>query len=668
MTNTNASGNSNQSNYPDFPGSPNYSNYIDQNTLDDIRARADIVTVIERYLPLERKGKEYLAVCPFHEDHSPSLHISPDKQIYKCFVCQSGGNVFSFVQHYEKISFAEAVAKVAQICGIDYKPAKIQQPARPANPLQPLYETMQTFIDYTYYNLSTAAGAGASAYLKKRKFTPELIEKFQIGYAPDASSQQKYFSARKADSAKLLDTGLYRKYEDQNIRPFFTNRITIPIHDEFGHPVGITARLLPGAQGPKYINTTTTRLYEKGRIIFNYHRAAPQARKSGRLILVEGAMDVLGLEKAGIGEGIAMLGTAITSWQLNQIRRLGVPVRVFYDNDQAGKQAVWKFGQAAMKAGIPFAVVDNAMEKDPDEIVISHGPEALLKIVDRTVSFAQFSFDFLQSQYNLENYEDRKTYARILNDIIRQTADIHEQPALYAKLRDLTGMEYGQSRPSVQTVMYPDSWTDYPAQPVYDDFVPADQPADGYGYDYDYEPVPGPAKNHAVQAYPEPGLPNSPKKYKNVYMQPPPMEQGRLQAEKIVLASMLVDKKYADIYKEKLGFFKDPQCHQLSLYIYEAYRQNPNLDGPGLMKQIREENVSGLLDELLKTEAHLINDQCFEDSMTKIQEASLAEQIELCSQKIKTARDTAERVRLMKEKTKLVRQQKQLRQRKDRNR
>ena len=267
---------------------------LSEQEINQIRAKADIVDVVGRYVPLTRKGRNYVAQCPFHDDHDPSMSVNADKQIFKCFVCGTGGNVFGFVQKYEKISFIEAVYKVAEYAGVPIEHS-LALPVKKIDPhLAALYKANQETIEYTHYQLDTLDARHVKEYLYKRNLTDAIIKTFAIGYNPEEDALYRFLHAKKIPDSDILAAGLARM-SSMGMKDVFANRIMIPIHDADGHPVGFTARRIKESDEAKYINTTETDVYKKGDLIFNYHRAKPEARKAKKVFLVEGAMDVLSL-------------------------------------------------------------------------------------------------------------------------------------------------------------------------------------------------------------------------------------------------------------------------------------------------------------------------------------------------------------------------------------
>lgn len=571
--------------------------WISEEDLKTIRQRADIVDVMSQYLTLNKKGKNYTAVCPFHDDHDPSLSISTDKQIYKCFVCGAGGNVFSFVQKMEEISFPEAVYKVAHIIGYPLSsPNMVYE--RKENKNQKYFDLIQSFIQYTNYELRSSDGMLAKQYLHDRKINDAIIDYFQIGYAPSKDRVIQFFEAKNYDTQSLENVGLVRS-EMGNSFAIFHDRITIPIYDENGNPIGFTARTLqPSEFDPKYINTSTTQIYEKGNIVFNYHRAKEVARKKHRCILVEGAMDVIAFAKADIHECVACLGTACTSFQAELLKKLHVPIVICYDGDQAGKNATYKFGKIAMEFGIPFEIVKNNSNRDPDEIFNEYGRDELCSFVKKTISYIDFLFDYLLSKYNLDNYEEKKKYAQELVDVINKTCDSFEKNTFYARIKNVTGFDFSQTEKKTSRL------------------------------------------NHKVV---EP-----------VYMNQP--ESGRLSAEKAVLSMILLSKDAASQFKDEIGFFMDSTCNQLSLYCFDLYRKNDRIDFDELLSKIDEEQVRDLLTSLIMdTSAPLeFNNDYFEDSLNKIKECSFQEQIDLINSQIKNISNPLEKAKKALQKKELI--------------
>lgn len=586
--------------------------WISEDDIKAIRQQADIVDVMSRYITLEKKGKDYKAICPFHDDHDPSLSISTDKQIFKCFVCGTGGNVFTFVQKIENISFLEAVCKVAELIHYPLHMDTSQfQPKVDQN--QPLYDCVQSYIRFLTYELQSENGESVKRYLSQRKINEDIIKRFEIGYAPESSRSVKYLKAKGFNEQILTDTGLIRTH-DLDTYAVFDNRLMIPIHDENGNPVGFTARRLNEDKDvAKYINTSETKIYHKGHLIFNYHRAKEFAKKNKRCILVEGAMDVIAFEKADIHESIACLGTACTKEQMALLKRLNVPLVVCYDGDKAGKAATYKFGKLAVDYGLNFSIVKNTTGKDPDEIFNELGKDELYLSVHKTVSFVEFLLDYLPNQYDLDNYEDKKKFTSEMQSFIERTCTDFEKADYYSRIKDLTGFDLSHQNQNI--------------------------------------PV---SKKESR---------NKPAVVRNIE----PLKNGRTLAEHGVLWMILNSKLAADQFKDQIGFFQDPVCEELSLYCYDMYRNMDHIDFDVLMSYIEKEDVRNLLVSLMENPFHVdgYNEDFFNDSLMKIKECTLQAQIDNLNDQIKNVQDPMLKISLASKKQELIIQRNEILHRKE---
>ena len=586
--------------------------WISEDDIKAIRQQADIVDVMSRYITLEKQGKNYKAICPFHDDHDPSLSISTDKQIFKCFVCGTGGNVFTFVQKIENISFLEAVCKVAELIHYPLHMDKSQfQPKVDQN--QPLYDCIQSYIRFLTFELESENGESVKRYLSQRKINEDIIKRFEIGYAPESSRSVKYLKAKGFNEQILTDTGLIRTH-DLNTYAVFDNRLMIPIHDENGNPVGFTARRLNEDKDvAKYINTSETKIYHKGNLIFNYHRAKEFAKKNKRCILVEGAMDVIAFEKADIHESIACLGTACTKEQMALLKRLNVPLVVCYDGDKAGKAATYKFGKLAVDYGLNFSIVKNTTGKDPDEIFNELGKDELYLSVHKTVSFVEFLLDYLPNQYDLDNYEDKKKFTSEMQSFIERTCTDFEKADYYSRIKDLTGFDLSHQNQN----------------------IPVSKKE---------------SRNNAAVV-------------RNIE----PLKNGRTLAEHGVLWMILNSKLAADQFKDQIGFFQDPVCEELSLYCYDMYRNMDHIDFDILMSYIEKEDVRNLLVSLMENPFHVdgYNEDFFNDSLMKIKECTLQAQIDNLNNQIKNVQDPMIKISLASKKQELIVQRNEILHRKE---
>ncbi len=386
---------------------------ISEEKIQEIRNSADIVSIISDYIPLKPQGKNYFGVCPFHDDHRPSMSVSKDRQLFKCFVCNKGGNVFTFVKDYENISYIEAVIKVANKVGIpiSYTPVKGNDEKYKLE-----YEIMDFTTSIYQNNLNSKEGIKAKEYLEKRNITSSIIKEFKIGYALNDSNYLANVLKKKGYlDSKLDELGLINK-DGINTYDRFQNRIMIPITNLDGKVVGFTGRIFNGEDSAKYINTKETSIYKKGKIIFNYYNALPYIRESKSAILVEGNMDAIRMYSAGVKNVLALMGTTLTKDQIEILKKLRVPITLMLDNDNAGEIATNNIGDELIKNNILVKVVRLKRAKDPDEYIVSFGIDAFKDTLNNSLSYLDYKIDYLKNNKNLGNTIELVSY---IKDVIK---------------------------------------------------------------------------------------------------------------------------------------------------------------------------------------------------------------------------------------------------------
>ena len=381
---------------------------ISDEKINEIRNSADIVTIIAGYIPLTMKGKNFFGVCPFHDDHSPSMSVSKERQLFKCFVCNKGGNVFTFVKDYENISYIEAVKKVADKVGI---PLELNNVKKIVKKEKQEYEIMEFATKIYQNNLNSKEGTLAKEYLKKRNITDEIIKDFRIGLALDNSTYLYNILTKKYDLVMLDNLGLINKSGLSGYDKFI-NRIMIPISDADGFVVGYTGRIYDNSDQAKYINTKETIIYKKGHILFNYHNAKKYVRDAGSLIVVEGNMDAIRLYASGIKNVIALMGTTITKEQIEIIKKLRIPVILMLDNDAAGEMATLNISKELNKNGIDVKVVRLSNAKDPDEYIVKYGVNSIRDAINHCLNFYEYTMNTLKGNKNLEESDDLINYVK----------------------------------------------------------------------------------------------------------------------------------------------------------------------------------------------------------------------------------------------------------------
>lgn len=387
--------------------------YINEEEINTIRSNADIVEIIGDYLELKQKGRNYVAICPFHDDHTPSLVVSKERQIFNCFTCKTGGNVFSFVMKYENVSFPEAIKIVAKKIGYNLK-SNYDDVVE--SKYKKEYEIMNFAAKYYMNNINSKEGLEARKYLDKRGITSEIIKEFNIGLATDKPSDLYNILNKKNYALDELDKlGLVNKY-NLDVFDTFQNRIIIPIEDIKGQIVGFTGRIYHNEKDiAKYINTKETIIFKKGSILFNFHNARNYIREKKQAILVEGNMDAIKLSTKGIKNVIALMGVALSKEQIIILKKLNVPIILMLDNDSAGLNATFKNGELLKKNGIEVLVVRLKDAKDPDEYIETKGVNALIDNINHANHYIDFLLESLKNGLDLNNINDLKKY---INSII----------------------------------------------------------------------------------------------------------------------------------------------------------------------------------------------------------------------------------------------------------
>lgn len=405
----------------------------------DIKSKVNIVDVISEYLPVEQKGKNYFAICPFHDDHNPSMSISPEKQIYTCFVCGASGNVFNFVANYEKVSFVSAVKKVAQKAGInldinvkdDYKPQDTK------------YDKYYKMFDITnkYYqnNIKSVYGKKAIEYLHNRKIDDDIINEFEIGLSMNDNNVSKLLEKKGYDVNELIDIGLCGK-KDNFIYDIFRNRIMFPLYNLDGKPVGFSGRIYNGEKDSKYVNSKESIIFKKGNLLYNYHRALSHAREKHQIIVVEGFMDVIRLYTIGIKNVVATMGTAITKEHANLLMKLSKNIVLCFDGDKAGEKATISALDALEKIGITPKIIRLENDLDPDDYIIEKGSDAYLTHLNNPMSSVVFKINIDKSKTNFNDYNEISTYLKNVSKELEKIDDKVVYELTVNKLSKETGV------------------------------------------------------------------------------------------------------------------------------------------------------------------------------------------------------------------------------------
>lgn len=385
--------------------------------INRIQRTANIVDIIGSYINLEKKGKNYFGVCPFHDDHNPSMSVSEEKQLYTCFVCHATGTVFTFVQNYENVSFIEAVKIVADRVGIE-----LDSGYKVTSKYDKHYELVDLAVKYYQNNLKSSDGKQAREYLKNRGLSEEVINDFAIGLAPKAPDNLTKLLINKGYSEEmLLDTGISNR--GSTLYDLFRNRITFPIHNASGKPVGFSARIFDNSDEAKYINTRETKIFKKGEILFNYHRAQNEARRLKYLLVVEGQMDAIRIYSCGLKNVVATMGTALTNEHIKLLKKLNTTIVLCMDNDSAGEKATITNGELLADAQIDLKVLRISGAKDPDEYLLKYSVEEFKDAINHAISFFDFKLNYLKKNKNFSKVDDVSEY---INSVIAELNKTHD--------------------------------------------------------------------------------------------------------------------------------------------------------------------------------------------------------------------------------------------------
>ena len=404
----------------------------------DIQRKINIVDIIRDYIPLTQRGKNFFGVCPFHDDHNPSMSVSNEKQMYKCFVCGAAGNVFNFVKDYEKISYYEAVKKVADKVGISVNiDTSIKKQENSIYSKQ--YEIYEISNKLYQNNLNTTLGKNARNYLKDRQITDEMIKHFQIGLSLNDNNLTKLLSNKGYDDDLLVRSGISVKREGK-IFDIYRNRIMFPLWDINGKTIGFSGRVYEGNDQSKYINTMETDIFKKGSLLYNYEFARESVLKSNEIIIVEGFMDVIRLYSIGIFNVVASMGTAITKEQVSLIRKLTNNVILMFDGDAAGSKATNSFIEVSKDIDFNIKIVRLEEDLDPDDYIIKKGKDKMLDHLAHAKSLFDYKLINTKKNLNMDNSEDVSKFVNSIADELSKIKDDIVFDLELKKIIKLTGV------------------------------------------------------------------------------------------------------------------------------------------------------------------------------------------------------------------------------------
>ena len=430
--------------------------------IDEIRRNNDIVDIISQYVNLKKSGRTFFGLCPFHSEKSPSFAVSPDKQIFHCFGCGAGGNVFHFVSKVEGIGFKETLEMLANRANIALPVLDNNQDDKTAYLKSRVYEINKQTAQFYHENLYKPTAKIAQEYIKKRKLDNKTLKTFLIGYSGTFNELYKNLKSQGFTDEEILASSLVNRNEKGEFIDRFRKRLMFPIQDERGRVIAFGGRILEdnkiqNVKSPKYINSSENIVYSKGRHLFGLYAAKKQ--KLDKIIIVEGYMDAISLHQRGITNVVASLGTALTEAQGRLLRNNSNQVIIGYDSDGAGQAATMRGLEILQNLGCDIRILQlDGGAKDPDEYILKFGPERLQKCVDNAISLVEYKVKILKNKLNLEHPNDKiKFLTEIAKELAKISSDIEKEvyvdkialdykiskEAIYAEINKL---QYGNNK------------------------------------------------------------------------------------------------------------------------------------------------------------------------------------------------------------------------------
>ena len=410
--------------------------------LDEIKSKNDIIDIVSQYVVLKRAGRNYMGLCPFHKEKSPSFCVSPDKQIFHCFGCGVGGNVIHFIGKIENLNFIESLELLANRAGIELPKSGNAEDDRISKLKSRVYELNKCAAEFYHQNLYKTTAKPAQEYVKKRKLDNRTLKAFKIGYSGRFNELYTELHSKGFTEEEILTSCLVNKNQDGKFIDRFRNRLMFPIFDARDRVIAFGGRVLDDSK-PKYINSPEDIVYSKGRHLFAYNLAKKNNPKT--IIIVEGYMDAVSLHQRGISNAVASLGTALTEAQGRLLRRSCEKVVIGYDADGAGQAATLRGLEILQNLGCDIRILQIEGAKDPDEFVVKYGPERFQKYVDSAISLVEFKVKMLKRQLNLENVNDKIKFLNEVANILSKIENNMEREVYIDKI----SLEYKVSKEAI---------------------------------------------------------------------------------------------------------------------------------------------------------------------------------------------------------------------------
>lgn len=428
---------------------------IPEDILERIRDATDIVDIISEHVQLGKKGRSFFGLCPFHDEKSPSFSVDPDRQIYHCFGCGVGGNVFKFIQEIDRVTFVEAVKFLAERTGITL-PERSSPPREETDAADHLYRANDLAQKYFHHMLlNDESGAEARAYLQDRRLQDETIERFGLGYAPPGWDDLLKVAGRRGLSPQVMEqSGLAVPRQGGNGHyDRFRDRVTFPIANLSNRTIAFGARALQSDQEPKYLNSPETSVYHKGRVLYGLADTRDAVRRRDCVLVVEGYMDLISLVQAGIQHVVATSGTALTEEHCRLLTRYAHQVVLLFDGDAAGSTAAMRGLEVLLGTGMDARVVSLPPEHDPDTFVQEHGSDELLALAEKAQSVLDFYLEQLAQRYDLSSVEGKSRAIETLKPLLAKPRDAVRRDLLLREVAQRLSVDEQALRQELQASM-----------------------------------------------------------------------------------------------------------------------------------------------------------------------------------------------------------------------
>lgn len=553
--------------------------------IEEVRSKNDIVDVVSQYVKLTRKGSSYFGLCPFHNEKTPSFSVSPGKQMYYCFGCGAGGNVFNFIMEYENFTFGEALKHLADRAGVELPKIEYSREVREkAQEKAELLEINKHAAQYYYYQLRTEKGEAGYRYLTGRGLTEETMRSFGLGYSDKFSDGlYRYLKSKGYKDERLRESGLFNVDERHGMYDKFWNRVIFPIMDVNNRVIGFGGRVM-GDGKPKYLNSPETKIFDKSRNLYGLN-AARKSRKN-YLILCEGYMDVISMHQAGFTNAVASLGTALTSGHASLLKRYTQEVLLLYDSDEAGIRAALRGIPILREAGVNSRVVDLKPCKDPDEFIKNMGAEAFEERLNQASDSFLFRIRVAEREFPMEEPQGQNRFFERCAEMLLELKDELERnlyiDAIVKTYRGRYGISSEDLRKRVNTLA-----------------------------------LKGTPAERRIQ--PKTGSPEKKKK-----------DSASAQAQKLMLTWLVSYPKIFDRVMELLSpeDFTVPLYREVAEMLFEQKKEgnvNPARLLNGFPDSEEQREVASLFNATLHLETIQEQEQAFADTLLRIKKESLAE-------------------------------------------